>query len=198
MLFSGVTKGETRKLAILQAGLQMASRLGLDDVTIGMLAKTAKMSKSGLFAHFESKVNLQIQILKHAGEDFTAGVLGPALRTPPGVLRIKALVKNWIAWGAQLTGGCIFVSASTDFSDRPGKVRDFLLRQQEQWIGSLRRMAKAAIKVGDFRPGIDCDQFAFDLYSLLLGFHYYHELLKDPRTVERQERALDRLLEAYQ
>lgn len=182
---------------IVEAGLNMASRLGLADVTIGTLANTAKMSKSGLFAHFQSKLNLQIAILKHAGEDFAARVIGPALRTPAGIPRIKALVNNWIAWGAQLTGGCIFVSASTDFSDRPGKVRDFLLLQQEQWIGSLRRMAKAAVKAGDFRHDIDCDQFTFDLYSLLLGFHYYHELLEDSQTVERQEKALERLLDHY-
>ena len=193
-----MTKGETRKLEILEAGLQMASRLGLDDVTIGTLAKTADMSKSGLFAHFQSKLNLQIEILKHAGEGFAAGVIKPALRAPAGIPRIKALVKNWIAWGSQLTGGCIFVSAGTEFSDRPGEVRDFLLRQQEQWIGSLRRMAKAAVRTGDFRDDIDCAQFAFDLYSLLLGFHYYHQLLRDSQTVERQEKAFKRLLNNYQ
>jgi AcrR family transcriptional regulator len=195
--FNIMTKGEDRKFEILEVGLDMASRLGLEAVTIGTLAKAIGMSKSGLFAHFQSKENLQIDILKHAEEDFSAKVLGPALTTPAGIPRIKALLKKWIEWGSKLTGGCIFVSAATEFSDRPGKVRDFLLHQQEQWIESLRRMAESAIKAGDFRHDIDCGQFAFDLYSLLLGFHYYHQLLRDPHTLKRQEEALERLLESY-
>jgi AcrR family transcriptional regulator len=195
--YVAMTKGEDRKFEILEVGLDMASRLGLEAVTIGTLAKAIGMSKSGLFAHFQSKENLQIEILKHAEEDFAADVVMPALKSPAGIPRIKALLKKWIEWGSKLTGGCIFVSAATEFSDRPGKVRDFLLHQQEQWIDSLRRMAESAIKAGDFRADIDCDQFAFDLYSLLLGFHYYHQLLKDSQTLKRQEQALERLLDSY-
>ena len=97
-----------------------------------------------------------------------------------------------------MPGGCIFVSASVEFADRPGKVHDFILAQQEEWVNSLRRMGEAAVRVGDFRKDADCDQFAFDLYSLLLGFHYYHQLLKDDDTAKRQEKALADLLTTYQ
>lgn len=175
----------------------MASQLGLECVSIGALSKATQMSKSGLFAHFQSKENLQLAILDHAAQVFAEKVIIPAVRTEAGIPRIRALVKSWISWSFTISGGCIFVTASTDFSDRPGKVRDLLLSQQEQWIDSIRRTAVSAMRVGDFREDIDCKQFAFDLYSLLLGFHLYHKLLNNPDTVERLEKALDRLLDNY-
>ncbi len=192
-----MTRGDDTRLAILETGLDMASRIGLEAVTIGLLAGSVGMSKSGLFAHFQSKENLQIEILQFAAQDFADSVVIPALRTRRGIPRVKAVVRNWIDWSAKLTGGCIFVSASTEFSDRPGKVRDLLLHQQQQWVESLRRIAESAVRAGDFRPDIDCEQFAFDLYSLLLGFHYYQRLLRDSETMLRQQAALDKLLADY-
>ena len=175
----------------------MASQLGLECVTIGALAKTTKMSKSGLFAHFASKENLQMEILRYAGNIFAESVVIPSLKIDAGIPRIKGMVAKWISWDSNLTGGCIFVSASTEFADRPGKVRDLLLRQQEEWIDCLKQMAKSAIKVGDFRQDSDCEQFAFDLYSLLLGFHLYYKLLNNSETKHRQEAALERLFDNY-
>ena len=192
-----MAKGEDTKYIILDAGLDMASQLGLECVTIGSLAEATRMSKSGLFAHFRSKENLQVEILNYAARIFSESVIAPALKTEAGIPRIKALVESWIRWSSQLTGGCIFVSGSADFSDRPGKVRATLLLHQEEWIDSLRRIARSAIRVGDFRKDIDCDQFAFDLYSLLLGFHLYYKLLNNAETKKRQETALDRILENY-
>jgi AcrR family transcriptional regulator len=192
-----MTKGKDTKHIILNAGLKMATHLSLESVSIGNLAKATRMSKSGLFAHFQSKENLQIEILKHAGELFFQGVVVPALMEKAGIPRIKALVNNWIGWSCKMTGGCIFVSSSTEFTDRPGKVRDYILEQQEDWIDSLRQIARSAIRVGDFREDIDCDQFAFDLYSLLLGFHLYYKLLNNAETKKRQAAALERLLENY-
>ncbi len=193
-----MTKGEDTKLMILETGLDMASRIGLESVSIGELAKATGMSKSGLFAHFQSKENLQNDILQHAGRLFSEGVVVPALRTEAGIPRIQALVQNWVRWTSKMTGGCIFVQASNDFKDRPGSVRDFLLLQQEAWIDSLRRIAQSAMRVGHFRQDIDCDQFAFELYSLLLGFHLYSKLLKCEDTQERQQSALDTLIQKYQ
>ena len=190
-------KGSDTKLTIIEAGLEMASRLGLESVTIGALAKETNMSKSGLFAHFQSKENLQIQILNLAGERFAELVVVPALKEKAGIPRIKAMVENWIGYSDELTGGCIFVSSSTEFSERPGKVRDFIIYQQQTWVDSLSRMARSAIDAGDFRKDVDCDQFAFELYSLLLGFFYYHQLLQDSDTKSRQEKSLERLLENY-
>lgn len=192
-----MSKGEDTKRTILGKGLSMASTLGLDLVSIGSLAKATNMSKSGLFAHFQSKENLQVEILRHAGDVFAERIVVPALKTQAGIPRIMALVANWIQWTSRLKGGCIFVSASSDFTDRPGKVRDFLLNQQQEWLECLRRIAKSAVTAGDFREDIDCDQFAFDLYSLLLGFHLYHNLLEREETKRRQEKALEQLLNTY-
>jgi AcrR family transcriptional regulator len=196
-IISDMNKGGDTKVTILETGLNLASRLGLEAVTIGALAKATGMSKSGIFAHFQSKENLQIELLKYAGEIFAKDVVVPALRVASGEPRIRAIVVNWIRYGRSLAGGCIFVTASSDFKDRPGKVRDFLLSQQESWIDSLRRVARSAVEAGDFRGDIDCDQFAFELYSLLLGFHLYHTLLDDSETEKRQETALDQLLKSY-
>jgi len=192
-----MTKGNDTKTIILKTALQMASKLGLECVTIGSLAKETNLSKSGLFAHFDSKENLQIEILKYAAEHFSRKVMVPALHVERGIQRIKALIKNWIDWSAKLPGGCIFVMASTEYSDRPGNVRDLLLNQQEEWIDSLKRIAQSAIKTGDFKNDIDLDQFAFDLYSMLMGFYYYHKLLNDSETKQRQETALEGLLAKY-
>jgi AcrR family transcriptional regulator len=190
-------KGEETRHAILQQGLDMASQVGLENVTIGTLAKAMGMSKSGLFAHFQSKENLQLEILEYAAENFTENVVVPAIRSAPGIDRIRNLVERWIRWGARLTGGCIFVSAATEFADRPGRVRDALKRQQKEWIASLQKIAASAVKTGEFKADIDTGQFAFDLYSLLLGFHYYQRMLDDEETRNRQSAALDRLLEVY-
>lgn len=183
---------------ILDIALDLASQVGFESVSIGELAKAAGLSKSGLFAHFQSKENLQIEMLRYAGQHFSEGVVIPALRTPAGIPRIRALVDNWVNWTARLTGGCVFVQASNDFKDRPGKVRDFLMRQQEAWIDSLRRIAQSAIRVGHFRQDMDCDQFAFELYSLLLGFHLYDKLLRNGDIRARQLTALDTLIQRYQ
>lgn len=193
-----MTKGEDTKKKILAVGLEMASQLGLESVSIGELAKATRMSKSGLFAHFQSKENLQNDILRYAGRLFSDGVVAPALKTRAGIPRILALTENWIEWTAKLTGGCIFVQAANDLKDRPGKVREFLLLQQEAWIDCLRRIAQSAIRVGDFREDIDCDQFAFELYSLFLGFHLYEKLLEDADTRQRQQTALETLIQHYQ
>ncbi len=192
-----MNKRKKTKNAILKTALDMASQLSLESVTIGALAKATKMSKSGLFAHFQSKENLQIEILKFAASDFTDQVVLPALREEAGVPRIKSLVANWIRWGAQLKGGCIFVSASTEFNERPGKVRDYLLYQQEGWIASLKKIAQSAIRAKVFRADIDCEQFAFDLYSLMLGYNYYHILLRQDSSRKHHDAALERLIDAY-
>jgi AcrR family transcriptional regulator len=190
-------KGNTTKHTIIETGLEVASRFGLECVTIGDLAKKIKMSKSGLFAHFQSKENLQIEILEYASKEFSNYVVIPALKTKRGIARIKKLVNRWIDWSYKLSGGCIFVTTSSEYSERPGKIRDVLLQQQESWIDCLRRVAISAIKSGDFSRDIDCDQFAYDLYSLLLGFHYYDRLLNDKKSKKRQNIALERLLDTY-
>ena len=190
-------KGEGTRESILSAGLEMASQYGLEDVTIGGLAKEMDMSKSGVFGHFHSKENLQIQILEYAMEQFRETVVLPGLKVKAGIPRIKAVVEKWINWGNGLGGGCIFVNSSNEFSERPGPVRDALVASQKLWLDSLARMAESAIKTGDFRQNIDPQQFAFELYSLLLGFHHYLRLLRAKDIQEKEEKALDKLINSF-
>jgi len=190
-------KGDDTRNSILSVGLEMASQYGLEDVTIGNLAKTMDMSKSGIFGHFQSKENLQILIINFAVHQFTQSVVIPSLKVERGIPRIRAMVDRWIKWGNDLGGGCIFVSASNEFSDRPGPVRDALLAYQKIWLESLAKLAESAIKSGDFRADIDAHQFAFELYSLLLGFHHYHRMLRDEKIQEKEERALEKLINSF-
>lgn len=189
--------GSQTKARILDAGLDMASLLGLECVTIGGLANVTSMSKSGLFAHFRAKENLQLEILDHAGQRFLEEVVRPALRVERGIPRIQALFENWAGWSTGLRGGCIFVAASSEYSDRLGKVRERLLEFQKWWIESLCSVAESAIKAGDFRKEADCRQFAYEFYSLMLGFYLYDRLLKEPEAEKRQQAAFDRLLAGF-
>jgi AcrR family transcriptional regulator len=185
------------KRAILEKALEMASHLSLETITIGGLAKELNMSKSGLFAHFQSKENLQLEILNYAGQNFTEEVIKPALKVERGIPRIKAIVSNWIKWGSKTSGGCIFVDATTEFNNRRGNIQNVLFAQQKQWVNVLKRIGESAIKSGDINPDSDCEQFAYDLYSLVLGYYYYDQLLHDPKIKQRHEKALDQILKTY-
>ncbi len=185
------------KSAILQKGLEMASSLSLEALTFGELAKEMKMSKSGLFAHFKSKENLQLEVLNYAARNFANEVILEALKVERGIPRIKAFVDKWTKWGSKFSGGCIFVDATTEFNDRPGKVQNLLLEQQNQWLGVLRKIGESAIKAGDIKPGTDLEQFAFEFYSLVLGYYYYDQLIDDPKIEQRKEKSLDQFLKTY-
>ena len=125
-------KGERTRAAILDHALAAASERGLEGLSIGGLAKEAGLSKSGLFAHFSSKENLQIQVLETAVHRFVETVISPALRERRGIPRIRALFDNWLGWDrdAGLPGGCIFISTANELDDRPGPVRDRLVAYQ--------------------------------------------------------------------
>lgn len=197
MLYCVMVREKNTKIAILEKGLEMASHLSLEAITIGGLAKEMNMSKSGLFAHFQSKENLQIEILNFAAKHFTEYVISPALKAERGIPRIRAIVDNWIKWGSLFSGGCIFVDATTEFNDRPGNIHNILIGQQKQWVDVLRRIGESAIKAGDIKQDTDCDQFAYDLYSLVLGHYYYDQLLKDPKLEKRKENSLNNFLKTY-
>lgn len=192
-----MSKGEDTHQAILRSGLDMASRVGLEQVTIGSLAKESGLSKSGLYAHFQAKETLQIEILQLAGQIFAASVLVPALRSASGIERIRRVVANWRAWNENLAGGCVFASACNEYRDRPGRVRDFVVAQQREWLASLARLAQSAVDAGDFRGDIDTEQFACELYASLLGFHIFEDMLDLPDARVRQAQALERLLDNY-
>lgn len=192
-----MSKGEATRQNILSHAAGLASQVGLTGLTIGALADDLKLSKSGLFAHFRSKETLQIQVLEHAALDFAASVVRPALKQPRGESRMRALFEHWVAWekAEALPGGCVFVAAASELDDRPGPVRDRLVELQQQWVGVLATSVRKGIECGAFRPDADPEQFAQDLYGVMLAFHHHARLLGDARAEERARRAFGILLE---
>lgn len=187
-------KGEETRAVILDRAVEVARRDGLGGLSIGGLAKTVGMSKSGLFAHFQSKDGLQIQVIVAASELFVSRVVRPALREPRGVPRLQAMLGNWLHWAGRGRGGCIFVAASGELDDRDGPVRDALLSAQEDWIATLTRAATIAVEEGHFRRDLDVQQFAFELYSAMLGFHLYRRLLRRDDAEDRCRSAFRALI----
>jgi AcrR family transcriptional regulator len=189
-------KGEATREAILDEALALSSRIGFEPLSIGGLARAVGMSKSGLYAHFRHKEDLQIQVLRKAVELFGETVAEPAFRVERGEKRIRALFENWLAWSKsdRIPGGCVFISAANEYDDRPGPVRDVLVESQQRWLGGLARAAGIAVEVGDFRADLDRDQFAHDFYGLALAYNHFHRLLRDPGAEARARTAFEGLL----
>lgn len=159
----------------------MASQVGLEGLSIGTLAKAVGLSKSGLFAHFNSLENLQIAVLERASSQFIDRVIVPALRQPRGEPRLHTLFENWLAWEKAeiIPGGCPFIAASTEYDDRPGVVRDYLVQAQKDLISAIATAARIAVEEKHFRADLDTTQFAFDFYGIVLAFHHFGRLLND-------------------
>ncbi len=190
-------KGELTRQAILERATGLASRKGLDGITIGQLADELELSKSGLFAHFKSKEALQVEILRFAAGTFVDLVVRPALGAPRGEKRVRAVFERWLEWAQAhpFPGGCIFVAAATELDDRPGPARDELVRLQHDWIDVIANCVRSAIKEGHFRIGSDPEQFAHDLYGVMLAYHHAARLLRDPEADRRARASFERLLD---
>jgi AcrR family transcriptional regulator len=189
-------KGEQTRETILLHALRLATRVGFEGLTIGRLAEELKLSKSGLFAHFKSKENLQLQVLEMASRRFVDEVIKPALAAPRGERRVRALFERWLAWEASpsLPGGCPFVAAATELDDRPGPARDYVAQSQRDWLDTIGNIARTAVQEGDFDPGLDVEQFAHELNGIALAHGHASRLLKDPRARARAEAAFVALL----
>jgi AcrR family transcriptional regulator len=188
-------KGDDTRERILTHAITQASTRGLGALTIGELAKDLELSKSGLFAHFQSKERLQIAVLEAAAERFAQTVVSPALSAPRGVQRLQAMVEGWLLWdSSQLPGGCVFIAAGAEFDDQPGAVRDAVQAIQLRWFEFLAKAARLAVEVGDFRSDLDPEDFAFELQSILMGFHHHHRLLRSTEAERRARRSWQRLL----
>jgi AcrR family transcriptional regulator len=192
-----VRKGEETRQAILDEAIQVASQDGLRGLTIGQLAAHIEMSKSGLFAHFKSKESLQLEVLEHARQRFIDSVMRPALAAPRGRTRLDTLFDHWLTWtNDELNGGCIFVAAASELDDRPGPVRDSLVRSERDWLDSIATIAGTAVSEGEFRSDVDVEQFAYELHGIMLSHHHASRLLRDERAPERARRAYESLVEA--
>ena len=191
-----MSKGAITRHAILEHAVGLASRVGLEGLTIGTLADDLDLSKSGLFGHFRSKEALQIQVLDHAATTFVEIVVRPALRAPRGLPRVRALFERWLEWtrAGPMPGGCLFVAAATELDDRPGPVRARLQQLQRDWLAVIATSFQKGREEGHFRKDADPDQFAQDLYGIALGYHHAQRLLQDPKAEARARHAFEALL----
>jgi AcrR family transcriptional regulator len=192
-----VSKGELTRNTILEHAAGLATQVGLEGLSIGKLASDLGLSKSGLFAHFQSKEALQIQVLEFALARFIDVVVRPALAAPRGEPRVRALFDCWMRWpkASNLQGGCFFVAAATELDDRPGPVRDVLVRAERDWFDVIANTVRAAIKDNAFGHGVDPEQFAQELHGILLGYHHSARLLEEPKAGARARKAFEALLE---
>lgn len=190
------SKGDRTKQSILEEALAHATRVGFEGLSLGELAKDTGMSKSGLYAHFASKEDLQLQVMQLAVELFIDTVVKPALGTPRGEARIRKLFELWFDWSRSsfLPGGCIFVNAANELDDRPGPVRDRLVEDQRRWLDMLARAFASGIEAGQLRPDLDCDQAAYELYGIILAYHYFSRLLRASEAEMRARLAFESLL----
>lgn len=191
-----MSKGEDARREIVASALAMASEVGLEGVTIGLLAERTGRSKSGLFAHFGSKEDLQVAILDDAVERFISTVISPALRERRGLPRVRALFEHWLQWSHAefMPGGCIFMTATIELDDRPGKARDRLVSSEKDWLGVIAGAAKIAVDEGHFRADLDVEQFAFEMSAIGRGLTALARLFRDGVTDQRARAAFERLL----
>jgi len=180
-------KGSETRASILDRAVDLASVEGLEGLTIGRLAAELRMSKSGLFAHFGSKQELQLATVEAAALRFRDKVIVPSLDAPEGAPRIRAMGNRYLDQMGDYSGGCFWAATSAEYDDRPGPVRDAIASALDAWLAELEHQARVA---GVERP----ERFAFELYALIMGVNSRYRLSGDGRVFEYAREALDRLL----
>ena len=190
-----MSKGEETRQAILARAFELATIVGVSGLSIGRLAEEMGLSKSGLFAHFGSKEALEVAVVEEASRQFVQEVMVPALRQPRGEPRVRALFDQWHAW-ARRPGGCFLAGATAELDDRPGPPRDALVRAIKDWVDEIAKAVRIAVSERHFRADLDPEQFAFELYGLMLGGHTFERFLEDPRARDRTRAAFERLIAA--
>ena len=191
-----MSKGTITRSRIVETALRAASVDGIEGITLGKVAADVGMSKSGLFAHFDSKEALQVDVLNAAAEKFAQVVVAPALAAPRGEPRLRALFEHWLQWEQHesLPGGCVFMHAAAELDDRPGPARDALVVQQQRWLEMLARSVRLTIEAGHFRSDVDPDLFAFQLFGVVLSYYHWARLLRDPLAKSRATGAFEVLV----
>lgn len=190
-------KGEETRAQILAAAVEQASQCGFESLTIGTLADKTGLSKSGLFAHFGSKLELQLAAVDEAARIFTEAVFLPALKVPRGLRRLRAMFENWISWPerARLPGGCPIDAASREYQFQPGPMRDAVVARQRQLDTEITRCVQLAIDTGELASATDAVQVAFELIGIVLASFRTELLLGQVEASRRARVAFDRLIE---
>lgn len=190
------TKGEETRAQILEAAVQMAAEGGFEALTIGSLAERTGLSKSGLFAHFGSKVDLQIATLDEAARRFTEAVFLPALKVPRGLKRLQALFEGWIDWpGRADLKGCPINAASEEYNHQPGPMRDAVIERQRLLERELSKAAQMAVDAGELAPGTDTMQLAFEMVGIVLSYYRCEFLMGHDVARQRALTAFSRVID---
>jgi AcrR family transcriptional regulator len=191
-------KGQQTRATILEAALGLASSMGLEGLSIGALAEVTQMSKSGVFAHFGSREELQISVVREYHAKFEEEVFFPAMREARGLPRLRALFERWVRRvSAELDSGCIYISGAVEFDDRPGPVRDALASMVQAWQSALERAVRIAVEEGHLRPETDPLQLVFELHGLILALHHDARFLRNSGAIERVRHGFERLVGHY-
>ena len=193
------SKGEQTRTAILDEALKISSKLGLEGLTIGSLADATGMSKSGLFAHFGSREDLQLAVLEHAAQRYGEMVFVPVLKIERGLPRVRALFERWLDWALEsgLPGGCIMISAAAEYDDRPGPIRDAVIANQHRGNAITQKAVRLAIEEGHLAPDTDPEQISFEMLGIVLASHNHRRLLGDREARKRALTAFDQLISRH-
>ena len=191
-------KGEQTRAAILDVALELASRNGLEGLTIGLLADRMNMSKSGVFAHFGSREDLQMEVLKLYHHRFEQEVFFPSVKEQRGLPRLESMFARWVKRvSVEIASGCIYISGAVEYDDRPGPIREALVAMVRAWQGALLRAVQQSIDVGALQAGTDPQQLVYEMYGLILALHHDARFLRVPGALERANRGFVRLIENY-
>lgn len=191
-------KGQQTKAVIIDAALGLAAQIGLEGLSIGAVAEVTGMSKSGVFAHFGSREELQISVVREYHARFEDEVFYPALREPRGLPRLRAMFANWMRrTSTEIDSGCIYISGAVEFDDRPGPVRDALAESVNTWLAAMIRAIVQARQENQLRADADERQVAFEIHGLILALHYEARFLKSPGSLARATLGFDNILHRY-
>ena len=191
-------KGEQTRAEIVAVALAMAARVGLEGLSIGTLADAVGKSKSGVFAHFGSREDLQIAVVREYYRRFETEVFAPAMRKPRGLPRVRALFENWMRHtSAELDSGCIFISGAVEFDDRPGPVRDALAEAVDAWIGAMTRAVAQACEEKHLAASADPGQISFEIHALILALHYEARFMRRAGSMARARQGFANIIQRY-
>jgi AcrR family transcriptional regulator len=183
---------------ILDHAYALARRDGLEGLSIGNLASDVGMSKSGVFAHFGSREDLQLAVLDTGRQRFVTQVLLPALKQPRGLPRLRAIVANWFEWSREHQSGCVLLSAVSEYDGREGALHDGVVRQQAGWRDELQKAIAQAVELGHLRRDTDVALLAFEIYALMLGLHHDAGLFGFDEAGRCTKAAFERLWHSWQ
>jgi AcrR family transcriptional regulator len=188
-------KGVQTKNSIIEAALAIASKSGLEGLTIGNIAEAVKMSKSGVFAHFGSREELQVAVVREYYQRFQDLIFSPALLKPKGLPRLNQMIQSWIKMSiGDDSSSCFFIAGAVEFDDQPGIVRDELVRSVEDWRAAIRRAIKESIAAGHLKKSINVEGLLFQLYSIALGVHHDSRFLENPKCLANANKLIKEIL----